>query len=285
MKKVIFTLFSICAMYANTNAQSCGTSSTTQCTPIGTMTKPGLSPTSSELPAIDNGVVSTTIIQFKNYDTTTYAPLGILVTVQNLKIDSINNLPAGLCWATNKSNDTYANQEDGCIKIIGTTCADPGVYKLKIKVTATVVGLGAIPVDAEDVGLRYFVRVKNCGDATVALDSTQTVPFSKPAGYSATQNCVCSVGISDVASTINSLNVVPNPFSNRAVVHFFSEKATVVTERITNMIGSEVLNREIEVKVGENNFNIDGTTFAPGVYFYSIGTGKSLVTKRIVISE
>ncbi len=286
MKKLIFTLLSFCLLYGNSYAQYCGHNGTpsgpTQCTPDGSLTKPGLGPTSDSLAPVINGVVSTTVIQFKNYDTARYQ--GNLVTVQTLKIDSIGNLPAGLCWATNHTNNTYNNQEEGCIKVTGTTCSDPGVYKLFIRVGVDI-GLGvAIPINAESVGLKYYVRVKNNGDADVALDTSQAVAFSKPAGYSANANC-SGVGIQDLGNPMSELSVVPNPFTSKATVRFFSEKTMTVTERVTNMIGSEVYNKEIEVKAGENISTLDRGTLAPGIYFYTIGSERTFLTKRITISE
>ncbi len=187
MKKIFYTFLVLTLTVGSTFAQYCGNSGASQCTPSGALTQPGLSPLSDSLPVLVNGTAPTTTIQFKNYNTTLYS--GFTVTVQKLRIDSIGNLPAGLCWATDKTNNTYNNSEDGCIQINGITCSDPGVYKLRILVTATVAGLGDVPVNAADIGLDYFVRVKNAGDADVVLDTLQTADFSKPTGYSATAVC------------------------------------------------------------------------------------------------
>jgi len=282
MKKVIFTLLSFCVLYATTNAQYCGNnggtgSGTSQCTPSGTLTHPGLAPVSDSLPPVVNGVVSSTVIQFKNFDTITFG--GQHLTVTNLRLDSLGNLPTGLCWATNKTNNTWANQEDGCIKINGTTCSDPGQYKLKIIVTAYIPI--AIQTDADAAGLKYFVRVVNSGDATIPVDTTQTVAFNKISGYSASANC--GSGISDINNSISSLMVVPNPMNSTAKVSFFSDKSEMVTERLTNIIGSEVFKREMDVRVGENVSTIERGSLPTGVYFYSLTNGKSSMTKRVVI--
>lgn len=283
MKKVIFTLVSLCMLTAGAYAQYCGhtgsPSGPSQCTPSGTLTKPGLSPASYDsLPPVNNGEVSTTVIQFKNFDTITFG--GQVLTIQSLRLDSIGNLPAGLCWATNKANNTWQNQEDGCIKVNGTTCSAPGQHKLKIIVTANV-GV-EIATDADAANLKYYVRVKNSSDAETPIDSTQTSanPFIAygPAA-------VCSVGIKDVNSNINTLSVVPNPFNNKAVVSFYADKAGVMTERLTNMIGSEVVRRNIQVTTGLNTTMIERNELPAGVYFYSISDGKSVATKRVVISE
>lgn len=284
MKKVIFTLLTFSALSFNASAQYCGTSNPSgpnQCSPSGTLDKPGLKPDTDSLPPVINAQAVTTVIQFKNFDT--LRAFGNLLTIQTLEIDSINNLPSGLCWATSTATNRWNNQEDGCIKINGTACVDPGVYRLKIKVLADV-GLGfAVPYDADQVGLKYYVRVINNGDAEVALDTSQTAFFAKPAGYSAT--AICNVGVNEVSNTVSSLSVVPNPFNNKAVVSFSSDVTGVMTERITNMLGSVVHLNELDVRLGDNTSTINREDLPAGVYFYSLSTGKNVITKRIVISE
>jgi hypothetical protein len=284
MKKVIFTLFSFCLLVLNSNAQYCGNtgspSGPSNCTPSGTLVKPGLAPVSDSLPPLVNGVLSTTVIQFKNFDTITFG--GQNLTVQSLKLDSIGNAPAGVCWATNKANNTWNNQEDGCIRINGTPCSTPGQYRLKILVTANI----GVPIqtDAGAAGLYYYVRCKNAADADTPVDT---------AGQSANTNifvaygpaAVCGTGFNDPTSNINSLSVVPNPFNNKANVSFYSDKAGIMTERLTNMIGSEVSRKSIEVRMGENTSIIEKNNLPTGVYFYSLSDGKSVATKRVVISE
>lgn len=281
MKKVIFTLFTICVFHIGANAQACGNSGSGVCNPSGLLTQPGLSPTPDSLPPVLNGVQANTVIQFKNYDTVTNS-LGSF-TIQSLAIDSIVNLPAGLCWATNKSNNQWGNQEDGCLKVTGLCCAQPGQYKLGIYVAANV-GF-VLHTNAEAVGLRYYVRVINCGDPEIALDTSNHNNFaSTVAGgtYSATANCVCNTDLNDNDNAINTLSIVPNPFSNKALVSFFSEKTGSVIERITNIIGNEVYKNTIELKLGENTSTIEKGSLAAGVYFYSVD-GKN--PKRFIISE
>jgi hypothetical protein len=289
MKKVIFTLFSFCLLYVNTNAQYCGHtgagSGSSQCSPSGLLTKPGLEPVSDSLPPVINGTNTGTVIQFKNFDTITFA--GQVLKIQSLRIDSLGNLPAGLCWATNKANNTWGNQEDGCIKVNGTTCSAPGQYRLKIVVTAFV-GASApgIPIstDAGAANLYYYVRVNNASETETPVDTAGQAANSNifvPYGSQAN----CGVGINDVTSNINSLTVVPNPFNNKAIVSFYADKAGVMTERLTNMIGSEVLRRSVDVRAGVNTSTIEKNNLPVGVYFYGLSDGKTVVTKRVVISE
>ena len=152
MKKITLLFYSV-IVFQFLTAQYCGSSNpsgSSQCTAIGTLITPGISPSTQNVPTFINGQVSTTVLQFKNYDT--IRAFGNLLTIVTLKIDSINNLPSGLCWSTDKTNNRYNNQDDGCIKINGTTCANPGVYRLKIKILVDV-GLGFdVPYDADQIG-------------------------------------------------------------------------------------------------------------------------------------
>lgn len=172
-------------------AQPCGNSGSSQCSPSGILTQPGFSPLSQNLPPFINGQNSNTVIQFKNFNQFSFG--GQIVTVQTLRFDTINNLPNGLCWSTNKSNDTYANQEEGCIKLTGATCDAPGQYKLNIIVT---VNIGVpIQTNADAMGLYYFLRVKNNGDADIVVDTTQTTSNSF-ISYGGVANCSGTIGVS-----------------------------------------------------------------------------------------
>jgi hypothetical protein len=151
------------------SAQYCGNSGPGICTPQ-TQTQPGLFPLSPEQPPFINGQVANTVIEFENFDTVYFD--GSSFVLQTLTIDTISNLPNGLCWATNQASNTYNNQQVGCILLSGTTCAQPGQYKLNIVVTVNV-GF-TVTVNADVADLFYFLRVDNAGETATPVDTTQT---------------------------------------------------------------------------------------------------------------
>lgn len=169
MKKLLLFFTTVLAVQF-ASAQYCGNSGPSICTP-GTYANPGLYPQSDSLPPFINGTSADATIGLKNFNQVVYS--GFTLTVQSLRVDTIDNLPAGLCWATNKIDNTFANQENGCIHVSGTTCATPGQYKLRIIVTVDV-GITTQQIDADAAGLHYYVRVNNRGEATTAVDTTQT---------------------------------------------------------------------------------------------------------------
>lgn len=60
-------------------------------------------------------------------------------SLQSFKINSISNLPCGLCWALNKGNKTYEPGESGLLLIKGFTSSAIGQYILNIDVTITLI--------------------------------------------------------------------------------------------------------------------------------------------------
>ncbi len=174
MKKIL--LFTTCFILVfSVSAQYCGNSGSSQCTASGAVLQPGLSPMSDSLPPFVNNVASTTVIEFRNFNTVFFG--GGQFTLQSLKLDSIENLPNGLCWASDKVNNTYANSENGCIKVNGTPCDSTGQYKLRIIATAVLTNGFTVQVDASSVGLHYYVRVINSGNAITPVDTLTTIPF------------------------------------------------------------------------------------------------------------
>ncbi|HWB64774.1 MAG TPA: T9SS type A sorting domain-containing protein [Chitinophagales bacterium] len=285
MKKIIFTLLAFTGLYLQSNAQYCGThggdaSGPNVCVPADTATKPGLAPLPDSLPPVVNGISQSTVIQFENFDTIRFN--GILLTINNLTVDSIENLPTGLCWATNVTNNTFPNKGYGCIKVSGTPCSTPGQYKLYIIVTADV-GV-AIPTNADAAGLAYYVRCINNGDSPTAVDTTQTAanPFIQ---YGSETANGCGNAINNVDNGISAMAVSPNPFNTQAQVSFYSDKAQRVTERLTDILGNQIYANDIQVTPGMNNHTIERGSLPAGIYFYSVTAGKVAVTKRVVITE
>jgi hypothetical protein len=277
MKKVIFTLSILTALSASVFGQACGT--TSSCTPRAATGIAGLTPVSDSLPCFEKGWTGTQYIYFENYTSFQDATLGS-VTINSLKIDSIANLPAGLCWKTNKANNTWNGGQTGCIEVSGTVLGSnpAGQYKLRIiaTVATNIITLPGINVE-ERAGLRYYVRV-NCGSTCPAVDTVagETQSFVAFAG----QNCN---SVEEVSENITSLSVLPNPFSSSATVSFVADRQEKYTARLSNILGNVVYNTEVVSTIGENTMKLNRNGYAPGVYFFSITNGKSSMTKRVVI--
>jgi hypothetical protein len=287
MKK-LFTTLALCAgITVGAYAQHCGVyTNTTAAIPNAPTGTAGLTPVSdSLLPAVD-GVYLSDTIHFENY--TTFASGS--VTVDSLKIDEINNLPNGLCWETNKSNNTFAGGETGSIVVSGTPSGPSGQYKLVIFIDVKTSVINEDSANAESLTgppigsdpLRYYVRL-NCNPSdtvipidTVREDSLNTIffPYTSQA---------CTNGIRTVNNDLSNISVVPNPFNSQAKVSFSSTVEGTFDMKMINTLGQVVASQKIDIVRGDNAITQDRNGLSAGVYFMSINIGESAITRKVVI--
>ncbi len=170
MKKILLSLV-IAVSILEVRAQYCwgNPSGFGQCTHHGVAAPTGITPVSDSIPPFQNGVFSEAVFQVR-FNHIQFG--GQLLTVEWFRIDSIGNLPAGLCWATDTVNNTF-DSTGGCIKISGTPCGYTGQYGMKIIFTAWV-GV-PIPTTADVAGYKQFLRLKNSGDIDIPVDTTQSL--------------------------------------------------------------------------------------------------------------
>lgn len=115
----------------NATAQYCGNSGPSICTPVAAPdTSYKVWPTSYMHDCITRDSFYTT--SFTVYNTSNVVP------IQWLRIDSINNLPCGFCFSTNKANNTVVYGDSMCVVISGTTHTMPGQYNARMVLTANV---------------------------------------------------------------------------------------------------------------------------------------------------
>src|SRR5687768_7625126 len=118
MKKFLFSAV-LALVCLHGIAQQCGNSGFGICTatldPI--ISAEGFHPSNSnQVPCATRGVAYSQVVQL--VFPTSFMPMGgsNFYGVNSWVIDSINNLPCGLCWATNDGNDFFFPQTDvACI--------------------------------------------------------------------------------------------------------------------------------------------------------------------------
>jgi len=200
--------------------------------------------------------------------------------VDSLTIDSINNLPPGLCWASTSGDNTFGGGQNGAILIAGRVAAYPGQYKLVIKVTVTTDILTLNNSNLETaIGLRYYMRVTCPGQPCPPLDTTG----GKDSLYIPYSGLTCDAGINEVSGGISNISVVPNPFSSGAEVSFFSTAQGAFTLRLMNTLGQVVSYQDINVVHGNNVVPLQKGKLSPGMYILSLSDGSSSAMKKVVI--
>jgi hypothetical protein len=76
----------------------------------------------------------------------------------------------------------------------------------------------------------------------------------------------------------------PNPFTGSTEVDVYLQNPGDLALKVTNITGQTVLNLEkTNAPPGVSRFMIDGSSLAPGVYFYTVTQGNQRITKKMII--
>jgi hypothetical protein len=84
-------------------------------------------------------------------------------------------------------------------------------------------------------------------------------------------------------TTINNLDVYPNPSRDIFNVTFTSEDVQNLEVRIINVIGEVVYTEDLNEFVGEYTKQVDLATYTKGVYFLEITTDNGVINKKLIL--
>jgi hypothetical protein len=130
MKKIATSLF-LAMTIVHLSAQYCGNSGPSICTPPANLGAAGLYPIPANLSPLINGLVSSTVIDFQNFDTVEFD--NQLLHINSVAIDTVANLPSGLCWASSSPTNSWTTSGTGCIVVSGTPCDNPGQWSVPVR--------------------------------------------------------------------------------------------------------------------------------------------------------
>jgi hypothetical protein len=77
---------------------------------------------------------------------------------------------------------------------------------------------------------------------------------------------------------------VPNPFIGTTEINVYHQNPGNISLDVTNLTGQLILKMEkANVLPGVSKFTVDGSTLAPGVYFYTVTQGGQSITKKMIV--
>lgn len=290
MKKLRLTILPALLLCLGVNAQSlpCGNSSSSVCTAVPLAQNGFENPDSID--CFVTGVAGDVVVQFKNFTNLVIPGTGP-VTVYYMRIDSILNLPCGICWSTNKANNVFAGGEDGCIKFTGTTTDQVGQYKLKLVLKAQITQGnynpqalidppgGLEPYENTIPNTKLYAKVKDANGACAHVDT------SASANNKVGNPAACQTGIGEISNTVNSLKIVPSHVNSTANVQFVATENSEANVFVTDISGRTVWSKTVNSTVGENSFTFERNGIANGLYLMTISVGKTQVSKRFNVVE
>lgn len=180
---------------------------------------------------------------------------------RNITSPSNYGLPPGLSIGTSASNVQittnaykFPGNDTSCMSIYGTPTT-AGTYTLSFTLDTYV---SELPFSAIN---------------------TQTLTY-----YKITINP--AVGLADnVASKFEVSNPVPNPSSTSSSIKYSLPKNGAAKLSVYNTIGKLVYAKKAEGKQGENEFEVNASELASGMYIYSVEFDGKTITKRMIVSK
>ncbi len=206
-------------------AQYCGNSGSGICTPGGPYGQLGFYPSYDAFPCATIAAPFSQKVDMQIPATTVYN--GLTVPLNSIKIDSIENLPCGLCWSTNSATNTFTGGSTGCIVISGTSYDAIGQYKLRIRVTVNSI-VTLTNQDASQFGIKYYVRVQAPNTTCAAVDTNA-------AGLQAsTPGAIAPASIGGPATLCSGQNATLSATGGNYDTYIWSTGALTSSINITN---------------------------------------------------
>jgi hypothetical protein len=83
----------------------------------------------------------------------------------------------------------------------------------------------------------------------------------------------------------NSTSMFPNPCRYSTTFSFYTPYHSEIEIKLYDVIGNEIKTSSYKTTKGNNTFNLSVEDCLPGVYLYTIRTGKTIESGKLVIIE
>jgi hypothetical protein len=227
-----------------------------QCVPDTNITHnvPGFYPdTVTNLPHAHVGVAYATTIQFKVKADTLF--LGTTVAIDSINVNGVNGLPPGFNFTCTPAGCSFPGGSDGCVYVYGPAPTAMGNYPITVAITAY----------GRPGGIPFSLNADITG-YTIVIDTTTGIPGLDASHFSVGQNN-------------------PNPANEFTNITVNLPRNADVNLKVTNLIGKKVIDRSFNLNRGINNINLDLHGLPPGIYLYTVTEGKSIITRRMIVSN
>ena len=182
------------------------------------------------------------------------------VTIDKIDLTSVTGLPSSFSYSCDPPSCSFPGGTTKCAELSSAapTSSEIGLHQIIFKTTTYVSGVPFIGTTTQNDSIDYYY-----------------------------------LQVSGVTSTINQFDnttfelkeVYPNPVSNQAKIQFVSGTTENITFKIYNLLGEEIESQLISSSKGVNTINLNTSSYAEGIYLYSINNGNKVLTKRMIIKN
>jgi len=280
MKKLLLALTLIFFCGLTVQAQSCDPDPMLADTTAGVYPLPD--PPGSITSVLDTGCVNVGYYQLftavvpESIVTDALTGTEVEIGLNQVKVDDIEGLPPGLeDYICNPPDCIFTKNTIGCVAFTGTPTTT-GTFFPVVKTTANI---------------ELFPGMPNDFPINFPSQETDLVEIY-PGEYKVT---ILEAGSADAACIVSSVDKIdtkigvrqntPNPFSTITNIVIDSKESGDFEFKVFSLVGEMVHSENVNFSAGENTITFDGSLLNAGMYFYSIGQGNDVVTKRMVVNR
>jgi len=191
----------------------------------------------------------------------------------SVTVDDITGLPTGITYACDPPDCIFLQNTIGCVVFSGTPTT-AGDFLPIVETTASI-NYGA----DLDISVNFPAQA---GDAIEIFPGEYKIVIHA-AGSS---EAACLVSVNDaLANVLGVQQNAPNPFNAITNITVDSKESGAFDFKVYSLIGELVYSEVLTLSAGENIVQYDGSNLGSGMYFYAIGQGNAVVTKRMIISK
>ncbi len=155
------------------------------------------------------------------------------------------------------------------------------------KITVTATGGAGVFNYSKDGGTTY----QSSNIFNLMLAGTYSIKVKDPLGCYSSVTPVhvsantggCRTMEENSIASSNTFTVYPNPASDKITVMFSSDKVSNYTLKIVDISGRIIFNEGLNGGVGENQFELNLSTIAKGVYMILLESDNGIMQKKIIV--
>jgi hypothetical protein len=256
MKKTVLVLTFICAVLLAYSQNGCA--------PDPQFTAAGIYPDSVTglLPGYVGNVYNQNITIITPSDTTVDV-LGqsANVTIDNIDLTSVTGLPSSFSYACDPPSCSFPGGSIKCAELYSAapTLSEIGLHQIIFETTTYASNVPFIGTMTQDDMIDYYY-IEIFDSPTSTINQFDNTTFELKGAY-------------------------PNPIINQAKIQFVSGIPADLVFKIYNLLGEEIESQLIFSSRGVNTIYVNTSSYAEGLYLYSINNGNEVLTKRMVVKN
>lgn len=209
----------------------------------------------------------------------------VVIMDGDLTAGGSNNTDFGTVNLTASENKSFGirNTGTGPLTITGVTFSGANASEFKL-ITAPTFPVTLAPAASQSITVQFTPTAVGTRSAVIniANDDADNITYD----FALEGNGFDPTGVSNVNALISSVKLFPNPTGNEATIALAVKKAETFSISVSDIQGKQVIKPfEKALSAGEQQFTLNTTDLANGIYFVQVAAGNDVTRIKMVVAH